>query len=138
MSETQNVETIRRGYDAFGRGDIQGLLALLDPQISWITPGPSDLPTAGTRRGHAAVGEFFQTLSGLGDVLEFEPMEFIAQGDRVVVLGTDSMRLKATGRDIAYRWAHVFTVKEGLVTAFEEVGDVSALVAELRGSQAGV
>ena len=136
MSEQQNLEVVRKGYDAFGRGDIPGLLSLLDPQVSWLTPGPADLPTAGTRQGHQAVGEFFQTLSSVVDIARFEPREFIAQGEKVVVLGDDTARVKATGKTIEFRWAHAFTVRNGKVVAFEEFGDVSALVAEVRGAQA--
>ena len=136
MGEQQNLEIVRKGYEAFGRGDIPGLLSLFDAQISWVTPGPRDLPTAGTRQGHQAVEEFFQTLSSLLDILRFEPKDFIAQGERVVVLGDDTARVKATGKSIEFRWAHVFTVRNGKVVAFEEYGDVSALVAEVRGAQA--
>jgi ketosteroid isomerase-like protein len=138
MNEEQNLDIVRRGYDAFGRGDIPGLLSLLDAQVSWVTPGPADLPTAGTRQGHQAVREFFGTLSNLGDILRFEPKDFIAQGDRVVVLGDDTTRVKATGKSVEFRWAHVFTVRSGKVVAFEEIGDVSALVAEVRSAQARV
>lgn len=137
MTEQQNIEIVRKGYDAFGSGDIQGLLNLLDAQVSWVTPGPADLPTAGTRRGHAAVGEFFQTLGGMLDFLAFEPQEFIAQGDKVVVLGTDRTRVKATGTALPeFRWVHIFTVRNGKVVGFEEVGDVTPLVNDLRAAQA--
>jgi uncharacterized protein len=138
MSEQQNLEVVRQGYDAFVRGDIPGLLSLLDGQVSWVTPGPSNLPIAGTRQGQQAVGEFFQAVSSLVDILRFEPKDFIAQGERVVVLGDDTARVKATGRNIEYRWAHVFTLRNGKIVAFEEFGDVGALVAELRSAQARV
>ena len=71
MSERQNVDVVRKGYEAFGRGDIDGLLEQLDPDVEWRTPGPEDLPTAGQRRGHAAVQEFFQTLAGLLEIQRF-------------------------------------------------------------------
>jgi len=138
MSEQQNLDVVRKGYDAFGRGDIPGLLSLLDPQVSWVTPGPADLPTAGIRRGHQAVQEFFQAVSSLGDILRFEPKDFIAQGERVVVLGEETMRVKATDKSVEYRWAHVFTLRNGKVEAFEEYGDVGAVVAEIRSAQARV
>ena len=138
MSEQQNLDVVRKGYEAFGRGDIPGLLSLLDAQISWVTPGPADLPTAGTRLGHQAVQEFFQTLSNICDILRFEPKDFIAQGERVVVLGDDTTRVKATGKSLEFRWAHAFTVRGGKIVAFEEYADVSALVAEVRSAQARV
>ena len=134
MSEQENLDVVRKGYEAFGRGDVPGLLSLLDTHVSWVTPGPADLPVAGTRRGQQAVQEFFQTLSTIVDVVRFEPKEFLAQGERVVVIGDDTSRVKTTGRTIEYRWAHVFTVRNGKVVAFEEFGDVSELVAELRGA----
>ena len=136
MSEQENLDVVRKGYEAFGRGDIPGLISLLDAQITWVTPGPADLPVAGTRRGHQAVQEFFQTLSTVVDVVRFEPKDFIAQGERVVVLGDDTSRVKATGKTLEYRWAHVFTVRNGKVVAFEEFGDASALVAEVRSGAA--
>ena len=73
MNEQQNLSIVRKAYDAFGRGDIPSLLSLLDNQVFWVTPEPADVPTAGTRKGHAAVVEFFQALSGLVDVIRFEP-----------------------------------------------------------------
>jgi ketosteroid isomerase-like protein len=136
MSEQENVDVVRTGYEAFGRGDIIGLLAQLDPHVEWLTPGPADLPTAGQRRGHDAVGEFFQTLSGLLDVERFEPKQFVAQGDMVIVIGDDTSRVKATGTRLEFRFVHAFTVRNGKVVRFEEFLDVSPLVAELRAAQA--
>src|SRR5688572_25084859 len=71
MNEQQNLDIVGQGYAAFGRGDIQGLLDLLDPQVTWTTPGGADVPMAGTRRGHAAVGEFFATLTSTLEITRF-------------------------------------------------------------------
>ena len=128
MSEQDNRALVQRGYDAFGRGDIEALLVLLDDNVEWITPGPSDLPTAGRRRGRQQVAEFFKGV-------RFEPESFVSEGDRVVVLGSETTRFKATGKVLDMRWAHVFTVRNGKVVAFEEYQDTSALMAELRGVQ---
>ena len=136
MSEQHNLEVVRKAYEAFGRGDIDGLLAQLDPNVEWRSPGPEDLPTAGQRRGHAAVQEFFQTLAGLVDIQRFEPRQFIAHDDTVVVIGDDTARVKATGTVLESRFAHVFTVRDGKVVSFEEYFDTSALVADLRRAQA--
>ena len=113
----------------------ESLLALLDETITWSTPGPADLPIAGNRRGRAGVAEFFQTLVATVDILRFEPKQFVAQGDVVVVLGDDTSRVKATGASVEFEWVHVFTLRDGKVIAFKEYGDVSALVAEVRAAQ---
>jgi ketosteroid isomerase-like protein len=138
MNEQQNVDVVRKGYEAFGRGDIPGLLAQLDENVSWVTPGPPDLPTAGKRRGHQAVKDFFQKLASIGDIQRFETKDFIAQGDRVVVLGEGTDRIKATGKAVDFRFAHTFTVRNGKVVAFEEYSDMTATVQEIRAAQARV
>ena len=132
MSEQQNVEVVQQAYAAFGRGDLEGILALLDPQVAWRTPGPPDLPSAGMRRGVNAVREFFGKLLNTFEITNFEPTDFLAQGDKVVVLGTSLERVRATGTAIEFRWVHVFTIRNGRIVAFEEPADVSALVDEFR------
>jgi uncharacterized protein len=135
MSEQQNVDVVRQAYGAFGRGDLDGILALLDPQVAWRTPGPPDLPTAGLRYGVNAVREFFAILLNTFEITNFEPRDFLAQGDKVVVLGTSLERVKATGNAIDFRWVHVFTLRNGRIVAFEEPADVSGLVDEFRKAQ---
>ena len=87
MHEQQNIDVVKKGYEAFGRGDIPGLLAQLDANVSWIAFGPAVLPTAGRRQGYQGVTEFFEQLAAIVDITRFETKEFIAQGDRVVVIG---------------------------------------------------
>jgi hypothetical protein len=138
MAEKQNIELVRRGYEAFGRGDIPALLALLDENVEWITPGPTELPTAGRRTGRQAVQEFFQSLAATVDTVRFEAKEFFAQGDRVVVVGDDTSRVKETGRTLDVQWVHLFTVRGDRVVSFQEVADHSALAAELQKAHARV
>ncbi len=135
MSEQQNLDIVRDVYAAFGRGDVDGLVALLDPQVSWRTPGPPDLPTAGVRRGVAAVRAFFELLVNTFDMQDFRPAEFLTGGDKVVVLGTSREGPKGSGRLVDFRWVHIFTVRDGMIVEFEEPADVSALVEEFRRAQ---
>jgi ketosteroid isomerase-like protein len=132
MSEQQNLEIVRSVYAAFGRGDLDGILVQLDPQVTWRTPGPAELPTAGLRRGLAEVREFFGLLLNTLDIQDFRPGDFLAQGDKVVVLGTSREGPKGTGRLVDFRWVHVFTIRGGRILEFEEPADVSALVEEFR------
>lgn len=138
MSEQQNLEVVRRGYDAFGRGDMDALLSSFDEQIEWVTPGPQDLATSGRRRGRQQVAEFFAAVNEIFDIQRFEPKEFIAQGDRVMVLGDETVRVKATGKVLDDDWAHVFTLRNGKIVAFQEYIDTAAVVAELHAAHAKV
>ena len=136
MSEQHNLDVIRSLYAAFGRGDLEAIAAALDPQVSWRTPGAPDLPTAGLRHGVAAVREFFGLLVNTFDIADFQPQDFLASGDKVVVLGTSREGPKGSGRFVDFRWVHVFTFRNGRIVAFEEPADVSELVTEFRRSQA--
>ena len=137
MSEHENLEVVRSVYAAFGQGNLEGILARLDPQVSWRTPGSPGLPTGGLRHGVAAVREFFGLLLNTFDIQDFRPADFLAQGDKVVVLGTSREGPKGTGRLVDFRWVHVFTLRNGRIVEFEEPADVSALVEAFRGVQAG-
>ena len=137
MAQTP-LDIVRQAYDAFGRGDINGLLALLDDGVQWTTPGPPDLPFAGRRTGKHAVAQFFEQLVATLDVEHFRPKEFISQGDRVIVIGEEKSRVKATGKVVPFDWVHAFTVRDGKITTLDEYGDISATVAELRSVQTRV
>ena len=128
----EQIDLVRKGYEAFGRGDVEGLIALLDKDIEWSTPGPEDLPTAGTGRGRDAVRAFFGLMDQHYVVEVFEPKSFISDGDTVVVQGIDTITVKATGKSLSETWAHVFTVKGGSIVAFKEYLDTAAVVAEHR------
>ena len=69
MSIQENVQIVKGGYAAFGRGDIQGLIAMFAEDVEWITPGEG-LPWAGTYRGHAAVADLFQKVSQMVEFSE--------------------------------------------------------------------
>jgi uncharacterized protein len=60
----------------------------------------------------------------------------VAQGDRVVVLGRDTARVKASGGVIEQPWAHSFMLKDGKIVSFHEYLDTSASLAEIRSAHA--
>ena len=91
-----------------------------------FTPGTKDLPVAGDRRERAEAGAFCATLAETQEPEEFEPKEFIAQGDTVVGLGHYRWRVKSTWRRFESVFAHVFTVKNGKSVNFHEYFDTHA------------
>ena len=56
-----------------------------------------------------------------------EPPEFIAQGDRVLVVGVATGRVKATNRTFKDDWVFDVTVRDGKVTKIREYIDTQAL-----------
>src|SRR5678816_1849916 len=95
MSPQENVQIVKDFFAAIGRGDMQALLALSAEDIEWIIPG-KNWPLAGTHRGHAGLADLLQK----AEMLETstEPLEFVAQGDRVLVVGFASGKIIATDK----------------------------------------
>ena len=123
MSEQDNVAVVRRAYEQFKGGDIKGILGSLTDEVDWRLPDIKGASFSGARRGRESVGGFFSQLAESQDSLSFEPREFVAQGDKVVALGTYRWRVKKTGREYGGDWAHVFTVREGRIEGFHEFMD---------------
>ena len=121
-----NAEVVQETYEAVGRGDIPALLDLLTDDVEWTFQGPSVIPFAGTRRGREGVAEFFSLVGGNLEFEQFEPREFVAQGDTVVVLGFERSLTKPTGRTFEQEWAHVYKLREGKVTEFLALEDTAA------------
>lgn len=126
MSEQDNVAIVREAYNNFKTGNITGLLNLLSDDITWRLPEIEDVPFSGTRKGRDAVGEFFAILGTNQEALTFEPRETVAQGEKVVSLGTYRWHVKSTNREYACDFAHVFTIGGGKVTDFLEFTDTAA------------
>jgi uncharacterized protein len=125
MVEAKNTKVVQDAYAAFGRGDIPALLENLDDKVTWkpITGAGPQVPFAGERHGKAAVAEFFRILADLQTFEQFEPREFIAQGDKVVTLGHYKGGPKGTSKRFESDFAMVFTLREGKVVHFQEFTD---------------
>ena len=126
MNIEKNVEVVRSFLAAIGRRDKQGLLALSAEDIEWIIPG-EDWPLAGTHRGHAGLADVLQKANETVETSFPEPPEFIAQGDRVLVVGFATGRVKATNKPFKDDWVFDVTVRDGKVTKIREYIDTQAL-----------
>ncbi len=128
MSDQANVGVVQQGYEALGRGDIPALLDLMADDVEWTLQGPPVIPWAGTRRGREGVAEFFSLLGKTLEFEQFEPREFVAQGDTLVVLGYERSLAKPTGRTFEQEWAHVYTLRDGKIAKGRFIEDTAAQV----------
>jgi ketosteroid isomerase-like protein len=128
MSE-QNTAIAQQAYTNFKTGNIQALLDQLSDDVTWQLPEVEGAPLSGKRARRDGVKEFFATVARDQEVIEFEPREFVAQGDKVVSLGHYRWRVKDTGREFASDFAHVFTISDGKITGFREYFDSAAVAA---------
>jgi ketosteroid isomerase-like protein len=125
MSIERNVQTVKDFFAAIGRGDREGLLALVAKDIEWIVPG-EDWPLAGTHRGHAGLVDLLKTASESIET-STEPREFVAQGERVLVVGFAKGKIKATNKTFEDDWIFAITVRDGRLTNIREYVDTQAL-----------
>jgi len=135
MSTEQNVQTVKNFFAAIGRGDKDGLLALVADDIEWIIPG-EDWPLAGTHRGHAGLADVLQKASKTMET-STEPREFVAQGDRVLVVGVATGKIKATNKPFKDDWVFAITVQNGKLTKIREYIDTQALARAARVDASG-
>lgn len=126
MVEQKNVQIVQRIYKAFMGGDIPAVLNLFTDDAEHRDFFSAKIPWAGVRRGRRGVEQFLKTLVEALEVEVFQPDEFIAGGDSVVVLGHERMRVRATGRMVEANWAHIWTLRDGMASRFLEYSDTAA------------
>ena len=126
MSIEENVQIVKDFFAAMGGYNRQDLLALVAEDIEWIIPG-ENWPLAGTHRGHAELAAVLQKASEEVEMTYPKPPEFVAQGDRVLVVGVATGRIIATNRTFEDHWVFAITVRNGKLTNVREYIDTQAL-----------
>jgi ketosteroid isomerase-like protein len=118
----ENVEIVRRLNEAFNRGDVAGVVELLDPECEWWDR--EDDPGAAMHRGHDGIRTF---LAELGDHTELrvEPKEFIDAGEYVVLPVRVAGRGRASGAPFEEHEVHVARLGSGKVTEVREYRELS-------------
>jgi ketosteroid isomerase-like protein len=117
---------VRGAYDAFGRGDLDAVLTAFDPDIVWQTP-PTLPWSQGDYQGHDGVRDYFQSfLTHLAEP-RIAPDELLVCGDRVVAVGFERARVRATGVAFAAHFAHLWTVRDGRVVRMQGIVDTATI-----------
>ena len=132
VRDDEAVAQVQAAYADFGRGDIPSLLNRLTDDVVWTTPGAGTaIPSAGRLQGKAQVVEFFQGVANNLDFHEFNPSEFIAQGDVVVALGTWDVTVRGTDVRVKDGFAMVFRLRDGKIAELREYSDSREYAAAL-------
>ncbi len=123
MAES-NVDRLRRGYEAAGRGDFEAIRGLLDPQVVL-----KDRPEAPDARSYHGFEGMLTTLRDTSESFmdfRFDPEQFFEHDDKIVVILSMTGRGRTSGVPVEERIAHVWTLRDGLATelrAFTEPAD---------------
>ena len=93
----ENIEIVRRGYDAYARGDLEELLAITDPDVEW-TPAIAPLLGVEPVRGIDGLSRFLtEDLPAGFDDFEATPISMEDLGDAVLVHTRYAGRGRASG-----------------------------------------
>jgi|SRR5215211_3027594 len=116
MSET-NVEIIRRGYEAWNRGDLDHIRRVTDDSFEWREA--SEVPGASTRRGRAEFERYLRSFRHFWREFEFEPIEIRDAGDRVLAIVVERGRSARGDLEVSQRFVHVWTLRNGKAVRLE-------------------
>lgn len=135
MSDTSEtkamIAALREAYAAFNRGDIDGALKPLAPDIDWNEP--KSFPGGGTYHGHAGVRRYLtQSRAGLTEGVS-EPEQFIPVGNRIVVFVHAHIRLKGSIEWQDVRLADVYTIRDGKAVQMRAFADRQQALDWVRG-----
>ncbi len=132
---SDNLELATGFFAALGAGDMDKAAAAVADDMRWTYHGdPSQIPFAGTFTGMAGIGEFFGKFMEVAEPVEMAPTGSWAAEDKVFVRGIEKSKAKASGKEYAVEWIHVYEVKDGKIVSFDEYIDTSAVAAALSGS----
>jgi uncharacterized protein len=131
--EEENVSTVKRLYDAFKRRDIHSMMEMFADDAVMHGPAPSGvLPWGGKYNGHSGVAQFFKALGESLEPQQFDLNEFVAQDNKVIVLGYQKGCAKPTGRPYETEFVNVWTIRDGKIIEFRVYNDTASLVESLR------
>jgi len=129
LTQQQNVEVLRRMYEAWNDRDIDAIMGNYDPDIEIVETqdlayaaallrvlGPRFVILSGGYRGRGEVRKLWETIWEISEWFIVNPEDFIAVGDeQVVVPNVLNARAKGTGLEGEAPTAHLFTVRNGKV-----------------------
>lgn len=105
-------EVTEEVFTAFGEGDVDRIMRSLHDRVRIEFYGPETIPYAGYYNGLIECRSFFETVLASVDIHQFDPEEFICEGDKVVVTGHLNLTARSTGRTIDSDFVHVITVAD--------------------------
>jgi uncharacterized protein len=113
----ENVEVVRRAFEAFAREGPAAVVEFWDPEIElWLPP---DVPQAGTYRGPAAVLHWMKEWAEAWEEIDYTPEEFTEAGDSVLVSVLYDGRGKGSGVKVEGRFWYLITLRNGKTVRWE-------------------
>jgi uncharacterized protein len=122
---TSRIDLVRRGYDAFNRGDVESALEGLHPEIEWntyIVPGPG----GALYKGHDGVRELWADAQRIFGEFRNVPEEVFEAGDYVIAYVSVEGVGARSGAAVQARIAHLFAFRDDLIATVQSFDDRDA------------
>lgn len=110
---------VEKMFAAFSSGDVEKFVATVSDDTEWVYHGTQIIP-AGTFEKKEGVRTFFTNIMDRTEIINFEPQQYIVEGNMVVVLGKEHQKVKRSGRELKQKWVQIYTVENDLITRMEE------------------
>ena len=113
------IEAVQRVYEAYGRGDVDAVLAELADNVDWSAEAAStSAPWYDKIRGKGDVPRFFKEIGSSVDVTEFTPLSFTSNDTDVIVAVHWAFTVNATGKRAAMNMQHWWRFADGKIVFF--------------------
>lgn len=128
---TPNIDAIRTSYDGFATRDVGKILSVMHDDVEWVHPdGMDKYGLGGTKIGHDGIKQFLARVPSVLGGMALDPVEFIEQNDRVIVMGTRQVTARS-GNVTTLPFLHSWTMREGKATRMEDIFDTVAFHAAI-------
>jgi len=131
MSADVNIKTMQSIYEAFGRGDIEFILATVTDDVDWATEASGrGAPWYGPHNGVAEVGEFFEAFGSTMEVEDFTPLTYAGtDDDEVLTVVRFAAKNRQTGKSLSQQLHHYFKFRDGKIAVYRGSEDTAAVAA---------
>jgi ketosteroid isomerase-like protein len=129
----ENVELVRRMYDAYLSGDAEGALAYFHPEVEVDFTVRIDTSVG---RGREDLARIVETWVGTWDGYAEEVDDIVDLGDKVCLVGTQRGRGKGSGVELEDQFAGLYELRDGQITRITMFMDVEDALDAARQSDA--
>ena len=118
-------EIVKKGYELFGKGDMESFMNMIHDDVVWVYPGDKH-PMSGTHKGKEAFMKNMTQVPNLFSNFHVLPQSMISEGDKVFV------NAKATADGMDTIFGHYFEVKDEKLSMFIAYDDTLSMFNALK------
>jgi len=112
-------KVVENMFAAFSSGDADKFVSTVSYDTVWIYHGTQIIPK-GQFEKKKGVRAFYSNIMERTEIINFEPLQYIFEGNMVVVIGREHQKIKRSGRELKQKWVQIYTVENNLITKMEE------------------